>query len=38
MLAERAPADLVVFDADPRLNLNVLRAPRFVILRGALVD
>jgi imidazolonepropionase-like amidohydrolase len=37
-LADGAPADLVVFDADPRLDLNVLRAPRFVILRGALVN
>jgi imidazolonepropionase-like amidohydrolase len=37
-LSEGAPADLVIFDADPRLDLSVLRAPRYVILRGALVD
>jgi hypothetical protein len=28
----------VVFDADPRLDLGVLRAPRHVILRGALIN
>jgi imidazolonepropionase-like amidohydrolase len=37
-LADGAPADLVVFDADPRQDLGVLRAPRYVILRGALVN
>lgn len=37
-LCEGAPADLVVFDADPRLDLTVLRAPRHVILRGALIN
>jgi imidazolonepropionase-like amidohydrolase len=37
-LCEGAPADLVIFDADPRLDLAVLRAPRYVILRGALVN
>ena len=36
-LIEGAPADLVVFDSDPRLNLAVLTAPRYVILRGALI-
>jgi imidazolonepropionase-like amidohydrolase len=36
-LSEGAPADLVIFDADPRLDLAVLSAPRHVILRGALV-
>ncbi|MCW2811655.1 MAG: peptidase family protein [Friedmanniella sp.] len=36
-LEEGAPADLVVFDRDPRLDLGVLRSPRHVILRGALV-
>jgi imidazolonepropionase-like amidohydrolase len=36
-LNDGAPADLVVFDADPRLDLRVLRAPRYVILRGALL-
>ncbi len=33
-LAEGVPADLVVVDADPRLDLGVLRAPRLVVLRG----
>ena len=33
-LVEGAPADLVVFDADPRLDLGVLRTPRQVVLRG----
>ena len=37
-LSDGAPADLVIFDADPRLDLAVLRAPRYVILRGALMD
>jgi imidazolonepropionase-like amidohydrolase len=36
-LTDGAPADLVVFDADPRGDLNVLRSPRCVILRGAVV-
>lgn len=29
-----APADLVVYDADPRLDLSVLRRPHLVVLRG----
>jgi imidazolonepropionase-like amidohydrolase len=33
-LEEGAPADLVVFDEDPRANLGVLRRPTWVILRG----
>ncbi len=33
-LTEGAPADLVVLDADPRLDLAVLRTPRHVVLRG----
>jgi imidazolonepropionase-like amidohydrolase len=37
-LSDGAPADLVIFDADPRLDLAALRAPRYVILRGALVN
>ena len=37
-LTDGAPADLVVFDADPRVDLDVLSAPRHVILRGALVN
>jgi imidazolonepropionase-like amidohydrolase len=31
------PADLVVYDEDPRADLRVLLAPRAVILRGAVV-
>jgi imidazolonepropionase-like amidohydrolase len=37
-LAEGAPADLVVFDADPRQDLAVLRRPVRVILRGVVVE
>ncbi len=37
-LADGAPADLVVLDADPRQDLSVLRRPRFVILRGRVVE
>jgi imidazolonepropionase-like amidohydrolase len=33
-LAEGVPADLVVFDDDPRVDLGVLRSPRVVVLRG----
>ena len=33
-LEEGAQADLVVLDADPREDLQVLRAPRAVVLRG----
>ena len=36
-LTEGAPADLVVFDTDPRSDLAVLSAPLHVILRGALI-
>ncbi len=36
-LDEGAPADLVVFDADPRADLGVLRRPRLVVLRGRVV-
>ncbi len=36
-LVEGSPADLVVFDADPRADLRVLRSPRHVVLRGSLV-
>jgi imidazolonepropionase-like amidohydrolase len=37
-LTDGAPADLVVFDDDPRTDLAVLRRPRHVLLRGVLVD
>jgi len=33
-LAEGAPADAVVYDADPRTDLGRLDHPRAVILRG----
>ena len=36
-LTEGTPADLVAFDADPRQDLEVLRHPRLVILRGSVV-
>ncbi|WP_328916744.1 MULTISPECIES: amidohydrolase family protein [unclassified Streptomyces] len=36
-LSEGAPADLVVYDADPREDIRVLSAPRHIILRGTLL-
>ncbi|GGM79391.1 putative amidohydrolase [Lentzea pudingi] len=33
-LTEGAAADIVVYDQDPRENLEVLRSPRMVMLRG----
>ncbi|MBB3661407.1 MULTISPECIES: amidohydrolase family protein [Prauserella salsuginis group] len=36
-IADGRPADLVVFDADPRDDLDVLRSPRHILLRGRLV-
>jgi imidazolonepropionase-like amidohydrolase len=36
-LAEGTSADLVVLDADPLLDLHVLRDPRRVVLRGTVV-
>ncbi|ANZ42928.1 hypothetical protein BBK82_21970 [Lentzea guizhouensis] len=33
-LVEGAAADIVVYDEDPRTNLDVLRSPRLVMLRG----
>ncbi|MGH3205853.1 MAG: amidohydrolase family protein [Streptosporangiaceae bacterium] len=33
-LAEGAPADAVIYDADPRRDLSQLAAPRAVVLRG----
>ena len=32
-LDEGAPADLVVFDDDPRVNLGVARHPALIVLR-----
>ncbi len=36
-LAEGAPADFVVYPSNPLLDLNVLRTPTCVVLRGAIV-
>ncbi|MFI0721306.1 amidohydrolase family protein [Streptomyces sp. NPDC021224] len=36
-LEEGAPADLVVYDADPRADVRVLAAPSRVVLRGTVV-
>lgn len=37
-VAEGAPADLVIYPADPRVDLAVLGAPRAVVLRGAVTS
>jgi imidazolonepropionase-like amidohydrolase len=36
-LSEGAPADFVVYDDDPRTDLNVLRSPRHIVVRGTVV-
>jgi imidazolonepropionase-like amidohydrolase len=36
-LSDGVPADFVVFDSDPRRDLNVLEAPSAIVLRGKLV-
>jgi imidazolonepropionase-like amidohydrolase len=36
-LVEGAPADFVVYDDDPREDLNVLRNPRHIVVRGTVV-
>ncbi|WP_235495051.1 amidohydrolase family protein [Geodermatophilus sp. Leaf369] len=36
-LVEGAPADLVVYDADPRADLDVLQRPQLTVLRGRVV-
>ena len=36
-LVEGAPADLVVYDADPRVDLAALMTPRRIVLRGTVV-
>ncbi|KUL28666.1 amidohydrolase family protein [Actinoplanes awajinensis] len=36
-LVEGGLADLVVYDADPRKDLRVVRAPRRIVLRGAVI-
>lgn len=37
-LDEGAPADLVVYDEDPRADVRVLAAPRRIVLDGRVVD
>ncbi|MFF9606865.1 amidohydrolase family protein [Streptomyces sp. NPDC014684] len=37
-LEEGAPADLVVYEADPRADVRVLAAPRRVVLNGRVVE
>jgi imidazolonepropionase-like amidohydrolase len=37
-LEDGNPADLVVYDTDPRVDLGVLRAPSAVVLRGVVVS
>jgi imidazolonepropionase-like amidohydrolase len=36
-LVEGAPADIVVYDADPRSDLGVLKDPRRIVVRGNVV-
>ncbi|MFQ1001364.1 amidohydrolase family protein [Modestobacter sp. SSW1-42] len=36
-ISEGAPADLVVYDADPRTDLDTLAGPRLTVLRGVVV-
>lgn len=36
-VAEGAPADLVVYDGDPRADLDVLQRPQRIVLRGTVV-
>jgi imidazolonepropionase-like amidohydrolase len=36
-IVEGAPADFVVYDDDPRIDLNALRNPRHIVVRGNLV-
>lgn len=37
-LEHRAPADLVVYDADPRVDLRILLDPSRIILRGRVIQ
>lgn len=37
-LDEGAPADLVVYDADPRVDLAAVLRPRRIVLRGAVIS
>lgn len=36
-LLEGAPADFVLYDDDPRVDLGVLRAPRRIVVRGTVI-
>jgi imidazolonepropionase-like amidohydrolase len=36
-IRESSPADIVAYDADPRADLNALRAPKRLVLRGRVV-
>jgi imidazolonepropionase-like amidohydrolase len=36
-IVEGAPADFVVYDADPRIDLAALREPRHIVVRGNVV-
>jgi imidazolonepropionase-like amidohydrolase len=36
-LVEGAPADFVVYDADPRVDLAALREPRHIVVRGNVI-
>lgn len=36
-LVEGGPADLVVYDSDPRVDVSTLRRPRRIVLRGRVV-
>ncbi|MFE7128773.1 amidohydrolase family protein [Streptomyces sp. NPDC057617] len=38
VLDEGAPADLVVYDEDPRADVRVLTAPRRIVLNGRVID
>jgi imidazolonepropionase-like amidohydrolase len=38
VVAEGAPADMAIFDRDPREDLDVLRRPRLVVSRGVPID
>jgi imidazolonepropionase-like amidohydrolase len=37
-IADGAPADLLVFDTDPRQDLGVLRHPQHILLRGTVLS
>ena len=36
-LDEGAPADLVVYETDPRVDLSAMMSPRRIVLRGVVV-